>query len=58
MGHLKGAPKMGALALFGGGDGGGILVGQGLPGDKTRGKEPYGVGASRGKNKREGTTWG
>ena len=31
---------------------------QGLPGDKTRGKETYGVGASRGKNKREGTTWG
>lgn len=56
MGHLKGAPKMGALSLFGGGDGGGILVGQGLPGDKTRGKETYGVGASRGKNKREGTT--
>lgn len=33
---------MGALALFGGGDGGGILVGQGLPGI----------------NKREETIWG
>lgn len=58
MGHLKGVPKMGILSLFGGGDGGGILVGQGLPGEKTRGKEPCVVGASRRKSKREGTTWG
>ena len=42
MGYLKGAPKMGVLSLFGGGNGDGILVGQGLPGKKTRGKEPCG----------------
>lgn len=33
---------MGVLSLFGGGDRDGILVGQGLPGEKTRGKEPCG----------------
>lgn len=40
---------MGILSLFGGGDGGGILVGQGLPGEKTRGKETCMVGASKGE---------